>query len=197
MNAAKKHITGFVLAGGKSSRMGQDKGLMLLNGKEMLLLVIEQLLPCVDEVVIVSNNEAYKRFGFTVIEDLIKDAGPAGGIFTALKNSGTELNFILSCDMPFISTLAIEYFIQQADDDVCIATEHGKQHPLFGMYNKSIVDMLEILINQNELKLQHIIKKFNHRLINMNAWVNDENELFYNINSKMEFDNAINKMVCR
>ena len=57
--------------------------------------------------------------------------------------------------------------------------------------------MLEILINQNELKLQHIIKKFNHSLINMNAWVNDEKELFYNINSKLEFDNAINITVCR
>ncbi len=195
---SKKHITGFVLAGGKCSRMGQDKGLMLLNGKEMVLNIVEQLLPCVDEVVIVSNNEAYKKFGFTVIEDLIKNAGPAAGIFTALKYSKSDLNFFVSCDMPFISTAAIEYIIQQATDkDICIATANGKQHPLFGIYNKSILNMLELLIHQNELKIKTIIQQFNHQLIDMSRWEIEQENLFCNINTKQDFEMAINKTVCK
>ena len=198
MSDIKKHITGFVLAGGKSSRMGQDKGLMLLHGKEMVLNIVEQLLPCVDEVLIVSNNKAYNKFGFTILEDLIKNTGPAAGIFTALKHSKTDLNIFVGCDMPFISTAAIEYLIQQATDkDICIATANGMQHPLFGIYNKSILNMLELLIHQNELKLKTIIQQFNHQFIDMSRWEIEQENLFNNINTKQDFEQAINKTVCR
>ncbi len=194
MSVTKKHITGFVLAGGRSSRMGQDKGLMLLNGKEMALSVIEQLVPCVDEVVIVSNRREYKKYGFKVIEDLIKNVGPAGGIYTALKYSCTEHNFFVSCDMPFVTTQSIEYLISRAGDaEITIAAAQAEIHPLFGVYSKSCADKFEHYINRHELKLKNIITHFNHQLIDMSSCSDEQDSLFKNINTPEEFFDSLNK----
>ncbi|MCX6312923.1 MAG: NTP transferase domain-containing protein, partial [Bacteroidetes bacterium] len=72
-------ITGFILAGGKSSRMGTDKGLIIFNEETIIQQVIAQLKPVVNNLVIVSNNTTYEKFGLEVIGDIIKDIGPAGG----------------------------------------------------------------------------------------------------------------------
>src|ERR1041385_1796721 len=101
-------MTGFILAGGKSSRMKEDKGLMLLNRKAIVQYVIDALKPAVKEVIIISNNEVYKQFGYQVIPDLVNDAGPMGGIFTGLSRSNTLYNFFASCDMPFITSEVIQ-----------------------------------------------------------------------------------------
>ncbi|EMR03671.1 molybdenum cofactor guanylyltransferase [Cesiribacter andamanensis] len=110
----KQTITGIVLAGCKSSRMGQDKGLMLLQGKAMVLPVIEQLQPQVAEVLLVANAPAYRQYGFRVVPDLVAEAGPMGGIYTGLTASASEYNVVLSCDMPFITAEALGKLIGQA-----------------------------------------------------------------------------------
>ena len=96
--------TGIILAGGKSSRMGEDKGLVLLNGKPMIQYVIEALKEVVSDIIIISNNASYNKFRIPVYADLIKDKGPVGGIYTGLYHSTTELNFCISCDVPMISS---------------------------------------------------------------------------------------------
>ena len=93
--------TAIILAGGKSSRMGSDKGLVLLNGKPMISYIIEILKKMQIPIIIISNNENYKQFGLPVFADIIKEKGPLGGIYTGLKNSKTESNIIVSCDVPF------------------------------------------------------------------------------------------------
>src|ERR1035437_7677768 len=99
----KNNLNGYILAGGKSSRMGTDKGLLVFNKKTIIQHVIAQLKPVVKEVIIVSNNRDYEKFGVKVIADIIKNIGPAGGIHAALSHSNTNHNFIVSCDMPFIT----------------------------------------------------------------------------------------------
>ena len=96
--------TGIILAGGKSSRMGEDKGLVLLNGKPMIQYVIEALKEVVSDIIIISNNASYNKFRVPVYSDIIKDKGPVGGIYTGLYHSTTELNFCISCDVPMISS---------------------------------------------------------------------------------------------
>ena len=109
-----QNTTGYILAGGKSSRMGEDKGLKLFNGIPLIQNVINQLLFAVDKVVIVSNNKDYEQFGLEVIEDALINKGPAGGIYTALQHSSTDLNFIVSCDMPYISSQAIHFMLENS-----------------------------------------------------------------------------------
>ena len=71
----KKHITGIILSGGKSSRMGTDKGFLVYDGKPFVQHSIEALKPLVSNIIIVSNDEDYDVFGFNRIQDVIKNRG--------------------------------------------------------------------------------------------------------------------------
>ncbi len=83
-----KNYTGIILAGGKSSRMGTEKGLVEINHKKMIEYSIDQLKKVTENIIIISNTNKYNYLKYPVYEDLIKDIGPIGGIYTGLcKNS--------------------------------------------------------------------------------------------------------------
>lgn len=192
MNDRKNIINGYILAGGKSSRMGTDKGLLLLNGKLIIQHVIEQLQPTVQKVVIVSNNTDYDKTGLEVIGDIIKDIGPAGGIYTALSHSTTKYNFVVSCDMPFISSYAIDYVIQHSfQSQITLPILQEKIEPLFGVYSKDCLLKWEELIGKGIIKLQTLINNFD--TLQLDVTENDlfNEVLFANINTKNDLESAI------
>ena len=187
------HFNGYILAGGKSSRMGTDKGLMLFKGKAIIEYVIEQLQPAVNKVTIVSNNPEYEKFGFEVIADLIKETGPAGGIYTALNHTDTALNFIVSCDMPFISKEAIEFMFQnKGKSQIILPVRQGKMEPLFGIYSKDCLFKWHELMEGAVIKLQEMVTNFQLNKIEVNNNVQFSDSLFMNINTKKDFENAFN-----
>lgn len=182
-------VNGYILAGGKSLRMGEDKGLILFNGKPMIAYVIEQLKPTVQKVIIVSNNKAYEQFGLEVISDLVTDIGPAGGIFTALSNTDVDYNFICSCDMPFIKTDAINFLIEHSIGfDITVAVHHDKIQPLFGVYSKSCLPEWKNQIQKNNFKLQELITQFNLQKLEMKNMNSFDKTIFTNVNSKSELE---------
>ncbi len=189
------HINAYILAGGKSSRMGTDKGLLLFNNKPIVQRIIEQLSPAVNEVIIVSNNHEYEQFGLPVIEDLIKDIGPAGGIHAALSHTQTEQTFIVSCDMPFIAANAVTYVMQYAThSQIVLPLFHGKIQPLFGVYSRQCLPKWKQLIERGIIKLQEMVTYFD--LLKLD---NQKNELFHdllftNINNEDDFQNALKQL---
>jgi molybdopterin-guanine dinucleotide biosynthesis protein A len=195
MDTKTKPINGYILAGGKSSRMGTDKGLLLFEGKAMIQYVIEQLQPVFDKLVIVSNNPEYEKFGLKVITDSIKDIGPAGGIYTALNHSDTQLNFIVSCDMPFITKEAIEFIIKNTNESQIVLLENqGKLEPLFGIYSKDCEQIWLELIEQNTIKLQKMVSYFKLKTIPVENNEIFKESFFKNINTKEDFNNALNRI---
>ena len=94
----------FILCGGKSSRMQSEKGLMLFQGKPFIEYIIEAALPISSEIQLVTNTANYDYLPYQKIKDIELDKGPIGGIYSALVHSESELNLILSCDIPLIST---------------------------------------------------------------------------------------------
>ena len=190
--AELEKITGIVLAGGKSSRMGQDKGLMLYHGKAMVTHVMEQLQPCVDELLIVANTPAYGQFGYPIVADLVEAAGPVGGIYTGLAAASTELIFFISCDTPFITEEAIRKVIAQAGDAaVAVATLEGQMQPLFGLYRKSTTVRFRESLRQERYKLQAVIREMNHRLVPLDGLTRQYPHLLHNINTPEEFAEAL------
>jgi molybdenum cofactor guanylyltransferase len=190
MNNSKHTVTGYILAGGKSSRMGTDKGLILFNGKSIIEHIMEQLQPVTDKVIIVSNNPAYEKFGVEVITDLVREIGPAGGIFTALSHSKTAQIFVLSCDMPFVTTAAIEYVIQHASQSqITIASHDGRSEPLFGIYSKSCLTLWDMLIKKGFLKLQEMVAEFDLLKLNMDGSPLFTRNVFININTPEDLKN--------
>jgi len=193
MNTKTKPIHGYILAGGKSSRMGTDKGLLLFEGKAMIQYVIEQMQAVFSKLVLVSNNPEYEKFGLEVIPDLIKDSGPAGGVYTALKHSKAKLNFMVSCDMPFITKEAIAFIIENTNESQIVLLENqGKIEPLFGIYSKDCENIWLELIQQNTIKLQKMVSHFNLKTIPVENNEIFKKSFFNNINTKEDFDNASN-----
>ncbi len=195
MDSKIKNTNGYILAGGKSSRMGADKGLLLFEGKPMIQYVIELMQPLFDNLVIVSNNPDYEKLGLEVIPDLIKDIGPAGGIYTALHHSNATLNFIVSCDMPFVTKEAIAFVVNNINESQIILLENkGKIEPLFGVYSTDCEKKWLQLIEQNKIKLQDMVLHFKLKTIAV-----ENNEIFAasffkNINTKEDLNKALNRI---
>ena len=119
---SEKLYSCIILSGGMSRRMGEDKGSMIIQGKPMILHILERLNGKINDAVIVLNNQerinsynellnAYvpvkieENFTYSLefIEDEVKDKGPVAGIMTGLKNIKTDYALVLPCDSPFIS----------------------------------------------------------------------------------------------
>lgn len=171
-----------ILAGGKSSRMGQDKGLMLINEKPLIKHVIDECELFSKNIIIISNNEDYQQFGYPVYSDLIKDIGPIGGIYTGLTKSEHELNFVVSCDTPFINVKLIEKLNGLIDsNEIVIPSFNGRLNPLMGFYKKAILSAIKKQIEQKVYKVMLAIE--DSKLLKVD--VSDRNEKeFLNLNDK-------------
>jgi molybdopterin-guanine dinucleotide biosynthesis protein A len=185
----------YILAGGKSSRMGEEKGLIKIHNKFIIEYVVDELKPLFKKLIIISNNDDYSKLGLEVIPDLIKDIGPAGGIYTALRHSDTVNNFIVSCDMPFITSKAAEFIIARSDSyQITVPIHQGKFEPLFALYSSSCLDQWKEELDKGVFKLQNIMTKFNTLELNVddNAIFNED--LFININTKEDLEKAKEKL---
>jgi molybdopterin-guanine dinucleotide biosynthesis protein A len=186
MNIEK--ITGVILAGGKNSRMGSDKGLLDVGGKKIIERIIEELKQAVEEIIIISNGDKYDYLGYKIYSDIIKDCGPMGGIHTALTYSITERNLIISCDMPFVSKNILKAIIEYSDKCEIAIPEHdnGTMEPLCAIYSKSCIGKFEKLLKKGEFKLKNSLKYFIVNKINFTQKKLSGNE-FLNINTPEEY----------
>ncbi len=161
-------VTGFILAGGASSRMGRDKGLCHFNGKELVSYSIEILKPICDYIIISTNNpEDYQKFGLQIVGDEIKNIGPIGGIYSCLKQSVTVKNLVVSCDIPFLTKEALEYILSKSDDFEIVIPQHSDSYyePLAGYYSTSIIPTIENSIHQRDYKLINLFSEVKFRAI--------------------------------
>ncbi|MDG1731076.1 MAG: molybdenum cofactor guanylyltransferase [Algibacter sp.] len=152
----KKNITGIILAGGKSSRMGTDKGFLLLNDKPFVQYSIDALQPLVSEIIIVSDDSKYDIFGLKRVDDITKNAGPVAGICSGLEASFSEYNIILSCDVPLITSKILQKLIDAIDDtsEIIQVESKGKTMPLIALYKKQIINTFKTLLQEDERRLR-------------------------------------------
>jgi len=182
------HATGIILAGGKSSRMGEDKGLVLLNGKPMIQYVIKALKEVVSDISIISNNESYNKFGVPVYADIIKDKGPVGGIYTGLYHSKTELNFCISCDVPMISSDFIFWLLNRSGNaSITLPMHNDKVHQMIGVYSKQVLANFKESTEKEHLKLSQVNNDMACEIIDIEKeYANFDELIFSNINTKNE-----------
>lgn len=177
----RKHLTGIVLAGGASSRMGTDKGLLNLNGQPMIQPILNVLEKVCTECMIVTNNMAYQKFGIKLVNDQQQGKGPLMGIVSGLTASQTKHNIIMSCDTPYVSEKLIHFIIQHKEGyDLVLPQNNGQLHPLIGYYSKDILPKLQEKLTLNQLKIQAAVSALNVNKLNCNQF--DEKQ-FKNINA--------------
>lgn len=190
---AKLNITGIVLAGGKSLRMGKDKGRIELAGKPLVSYAIEVLKPLCDTILISSNSEDYESFGYPVQKDIISDCGPMGGIYSSLLHSSSHLNLVLSCDMPLVSSDLIKYIIDNLDDRKISIPVHGEifLEPLCACYPFEMIPYIEKFIEEKNLKLIDLIEAAPSKKIRLDSRLQFYHpDLFLNINRPGDLEKA-------
>lgn len=188
-------INAFILAGGKSSRMGTEKGLVMLDGKSFVKHSIDVLTELNLPINIISNTHLFDLFGYPVFEDVIKNKGPLSGIYTALMNSNKTYNLILSCDTPFINTGLLKFLMNEiSDNSDCLVPMHDNcSEPLCAIYNKQCSDKLKMLIDENDLSVRNALEVLNTQFVDVLEQEFYSEKLFMNINSKEELKNIKSK----
>jgi len=182
----QQNITGILLAGGKSSRMGTDKGFLNLHGSTFAERIIKTMKPFVGEIIIVSNNSNYDAFKHKRVEDSIENSGPLAGLYTGLSHSETPYNLVLSCDIPYIHGNVLSQLIEGFDDtlDAIQIESEGKTMPLVAIYKKQCLHRcLELLLN-GERRLQVAVEGFKTKTIPLDPSLE---KYVKNINTMEEF----------
>lgn len=179
----KKNITGIILAGGKSSRMGTDKGLLKIQHKTFIELIILAMIPLVEDILIVSNNSIYDKFGYTRLEDIIKNSGPLAGIYTGLSHTKTDYNLILSCDVPLVTTTLLYKLVTSnyKEYDLVQIESENKTMPLIALYHKRCKDTCLELLQNDERRLRLAVKQLNCKSISVDETFKNQ---IKNINTK-------------
>ncbi|MEZ4874178.1 MAG: molybdenum cofactor guanylyltransferase [Flavobacteriaceae bacterium] len=179
--------TGIILAGGKSSRMQTDKGLLPLGDDTFVSHILKAMQPFVNEVLIVTSNLQYDAFGHKRVEDHFRGLGPVSGLYTGLYHSQTEENLVVSCDVPFITPQVFSYLFEHAEKTAAVnlLESSGNTMPLIALYQKRCLPFCLEQINKRELAMHQLISKLESHIIPL-----EEALALYvrNINTREEFE---------
>jgi molybdenum cofactor guanylyltransferase len=161
-------IAAFILAGGKSTRMGADKAFVEFDGRTLLARALLLAHSVTADAWVVGSHEKFADYA-PVVEDIFRDCGPLGGIQAALRASSTELNLILPVDMPFVSQEFLEYLISQARDApeavVVVPLAGGCCQPLCAVYRLPFAQVAENSLQAGQYRIDRLFDQVRTRVI--------------------------------
>src|SRR5437868_4125618 len=155
-------VTAFVLAGGRSSRMGRDKSSLLLGNSTLLARAVEIAHAAGGEVFVVGSRTleaAAAHACVSIVEDQFVGQGPLAGIHAALKASSTDLNFVMGVDMPFINSALVHYLVKRAaqTDALVVVPRTGEHlHPLCAIYRRAFAAIAEKALAAGKNKIDSL-----------------------------------------
>lgn len=185
-------LSAFVLAGGKSSRMGSDKATMLLGGVPLLEIATRKALALTESVFVVGPRS---RFGAHAIEDVFPERGPLGGIHAALSQSSTELNLMLAVDLPFVPVPFLQLLQRQAVSSralVVVPRLPSGWQPLCALYKKAFCASAEQALTAGRNKIDALFASLPIRVIDQ-AEIEAAGftpAIFDNLNTPEDFERA-------
>lgn len=187
-------VTGVVLAGGKSTRMGADKAWLEFNGSTLIERCVDSLRQCFSRVIIVANQPpAFASLGLPVFSDEVPGLGPIGGLLTALRRAESETIFLVACDMPFLNPHLIREMTSALDQhDAVVAQFNGPFEPLHAVYRRGILPVVEAQIAARQYSLQALVGKLRLKVLSeielsqYSDWRNG----FLNLNTPEEVQHA-------
>jgi len=204
-----KDVTGIILSGGKSSRMGQNKSLMKIGGTTIIEGVVDLMLSLFPEVILITNEpDDYKFLDLPMFEDVYRYKGPLAGIHSGLKHSKTNINFIISCDLPFMTKEMINYLIEYKTDKlITVAKADGFIQQLAGKYSKECLSpaekiLKEVVNNENRNVIQKkrkcnvlsLIDVVGAEIIPAESLPFYNEDLYFNMNRTEDYNLLLNKL---
>jgi molybdopterin-guanine dinucleotide biosynthesis protein A len=189
--------TAIVLAGGKSSRMGSPKALLLFDDKPLVVHIVAMLgRLCAEVIVVAAPGQDLPSLPATLVRDDVAHQGPVGGIYYGLSAARNDVCFVTACDSAFLSARLITHLLSAiAEHDVVVPHWQQRFQPLHAVYRKSVAPLLAAQLARGELRLVSLFDKVRTRRI-------DEDELrrfdpdgasFFNMNTPEDYAEALER----
>lgn len=186
-NNIQRAPAGFLLAGGKSSRMGTNKAFLDFDGETLLDRGLRVLKAACESMTIVGDPATFANYGF-VVADVFQSCGPLGGIHAALVSSSAELNALLAVDMPFVSAELIRFLLAAAENSDAVVTvprtSKGFQ-PLCAIYRHGFASNAERALRNGKCKIDASFANVRLRIVEepelVAAGFSEQN--FFNVNT--------------
>jgi molybdopterin-guanine dinucleotide biosynthesis protein A len=193
-------VCGYVLAGGGSTRFGQDKALAEIDGTPMLMRMCELLAGATSKVHVVAAPSKYASLGIETVADRWPGEGPLGGIITALQHTQADdpqcqWNLLVSCDMPFLTPEWIAFLAQRAassEAQVVLPRSHHGLEPLCACYKTNGAAALQAVFETGERKVTRALQQVKTEVLDEAEWkrFDSDGRLFWNMNTPVDYDEA-------
>ena len=197
--AGRDGIGAFVLAGGKSSRMGRDKAQLEIAGEPLIERSIRLAASVASQVQVVGGADRLKGRSFKILSDEIPGAGPLAGIATALNATSHDWNLVLACDLPYLTHDWLAYLVERAAatklDAVVPKSDRGYE-PLCAMYRKSCVVAAQMGVDRGDLRVQNFVAELGRQrrleTVEPATWIRFDSggRLFKNMNEPADYEEA-------
>lgn len=184
----------FILAGGKSRRMGSDKATLELGETSMLGHLVNIVQEMAWPFAVISSNELHRSANYRIVGDSVQEKGPMGGLYTALNYANSSWVMLLACDMPALSRSLINAMIKQTKNisaDILVASYQGKLHPLFACYNVNILPKVHARIESNHLEMRDLILSENYQTMKLDSLIDNKSDPLININTPEDYDKFV------
>ena len=200
MEATDTAVTGVILAGGQSRRMGQNKALMRLGDQPLIVHVIRQMESVTDELLLVTNEpDLYTSLKVPMYTDILPNMGALGGLHTGLTHAANRTVICVGCDMPLLQPKLLSHLVSLLGDyDAavpCVQSE-DRSAPIFqtlsAVYSKRCLPTIERMLAAGELRVHALYDRIDVRIVQPHEWqVFDPQGLsFFNINTPEDFEKA-------
>ena len=197
-DSRRESVSGYVLAGGASSRFGQDKALADVGGRTMLGHLCALLEPVVGHLSVVGPPHRYAHLGFRVVADRWPGAGPLGGIATALVDAAAEAAgsawcLIVGCDLPFLRRDWLEYLVARAggsEADAVMPVSSRGAEPLCAAYRTSLASLLAQELDRGVRKITDALAGARVETLGPEEWkeFDPDGRLFKNMNTPEDYE---------
>ena len=177
-----------ILAGGRSSRMGQNKALLKLGNERIISRLTRELGGFSEVLVSCAGINEYEDLQVPLIADENKDIGPIEGIRRILTAAKEEYVFICASDMPFISSELVNYIAEfiSSDYDCYVMADEDHIHPLCAIYKRSVLPEIEALIDEGQYRIRRLFERVRTKYISIEASCFDKKAV-RNINTREDY----------
>ena len=211
LNAVKKTqlVTGVILAGGMSRRMGENKALLQLGEDSLIGHVIRRMHLITDELLLITNSPAeYAHLDLPMHEDTVPNTGALGGVYTGLTYASHDAVLCVACDSPFLEPKLLTYLVSVLDEYDAVmpytCEEIGVRNPsysdaaritlqtLCAAYSKRCLSIIELMLQESELRVHALQERAYIKSISPEVWqrFDPEGMSFFNINTPEDFARA-------
>jgi len=191
--------TGFITAGGRSSRMGADKAWLEIGGQPLIERTLASVRAVTSSVAIIANTEGYGSLGVPVFADVHQGVGPLEAVRVALSNTETNRVLLVACDLPFLTRelFSLLLSIPYTSQAVVPLSSDNQLEPLCAIYCKDSLEIVEDLIERGERKMAKLFEEVPTRFVEFNEIreLDGANLFFENINTPEDYERTLRRFM--